>query len=82
MRRVFYSAHLIAVSFPLRVESCVMGSMISAYRRSTIGVEFATHIVMVNNEGLMKAQIWDTGSVRITLLPPVIPFLTRLAVWP
>ena len=31
---------------------------------STIGVEFATkNVELGNNQGIVKAQIWDTGNI-------------------
>lgn len=33
----------------------------------TIGVEFATKNVVLRNGGTVKAQIWDTGKLIITL---------------
>ena len=33
---------------------------------STIGVEFATkNVELKNNQGIVKAQIWDTGKARL-----------------
>ena len=35
---------------------------------STIGVEFATkNVELRNNQGIVKAQIWDTGNTQILL---------------
>ena len=42
--------------------------------RSTIGVEFATRIVMVEDKRV-KAQVWDTGTHGLTSPDP--PFLTN-----
>lgn len=42
--------------------------------RSTIGVEFATRTITVDDKRI-KAQIWDTGVHRLASLP--LPFLTR-----
>jgi hypothetical protein len=43
--------------------------------RSTIGVEFGTRTIAVDNKRI-KAQIWDTGAHDLAS-PSPLPFLTR-----